>query len=75
MTIKESNNYVLKWQLKYHPEYKFTDSGICFNTKTGNRIKKIVNGRSVGFCIKGKFRSINTIRKELVKIEIVECPF
>ena len=63
-----STTYVLKWELKNAPEYKFTKDGICINTKTGNIIKLVVNGRSKGYCIKGKFRSLNTLRKELIKI-------
>ena len=63
-----SITYVLKWELKIAPEYKFTKDGICVNTKTGNIIRLVVNGRSKGYCIKGKFRSLNTLRKELIKI-------
>ena len=39
MRISISNTYVLKWQLKDYPNYKFTDCGKCFNTKTGKEIK------------------------------------
>jgi len=70
-----SNSYVLKWELKSNPHYKFTEEGICINTKTGNIIKKILNGRSIGFCINGKFKSQNSLRKELVKIKLENCPF
>ena len=70
-----STIYVLKWELKNSPNYKFTDNGICINTKTGNLIKKILNGRSKGYCINGKFQSVNTLRKKLVKIPKNDCPF
>ena len=70
-----STTYVLKWRLKGSDNYKFTDDGICINTKTGNLIKKVLNGRSKGYCINGKFKSINTLRKKLVKIEKEHCPF
>ncbi len=70
-----SNTYVLKWQLSFATEYKFTDSGLCFNTKTGNQIRKILNGRSVGYCIRGKFKALSSLRKELEVIENIKCPF
>ena len=63
-----STTYVLKWQLKNNSEYKFTKDGVCINTKTGNLIKMIINNRSKGYCIKGKFKSINTLRKDLEQI-------
>ena len=63
-----STTYVLKWELKNAPEYKFTKDNICINTKTGNIIRLVINGRSKGYCIKGKFRSLNTLRKQLKKI-------
>lgn len=75
MNFTISTTYVLKWQLKDNENYKFTDEGICINTKTGNLIKKIINGRSKGYCINGKFRSINTLRKNLEKIPKINCPF
>ena len=37
-----SKTYVLKWQLMDDDNYKFTDDGICINTKTGNLIKKVL---------------------------------
>ena len=63
-----STTYVLKWELENAPEYKFTKDNICINTKTGNIIRLVINGRSKGYCIKGKFRSLNTLRKQLKKI-------
>lgn len=70
-----STTYVLKWQLIFANHYKFTDNGICINTKSGKIIKQIINGRSKGFCIKGKFYSSNTLRKELELIPKESCPF
>jgi hypothetical protein len=75
MNITLSNTYVLKWQLKDNPQYKWTLCGKCINTKTGREIKKTICGRSIGYCIKGKFVSANTLRKELETIKEIECPF
>ena len=70
-----SSSYVLKWELKNYPEYKFTDKGICINAKKGNLIKMVLNGRSKGYCIRGKFKSLTTLRKELQEIKDDETPF
>lgn len=75
MKYSLSNTYVLKWELENNPNYKFTDDGICINIKTGNKIRMILNGRSKGYCINGKFKSLTSLRKELTKIKDVECPF
>lgn len=75
MNYTQSNNYVLKWQLSFNPDYRFSECGKCFNVKTGNQIKKILNGRSVGFCINGKFKSLNSLRQDLILIPIEKSPF
>ena len=75
MKLTISTTYVLKWQLKNAAHYKFTDNGICINTKTSKIIKQIINGRSKGFCINGKFQSSNTLRKQLELIPKEICPF
>lgn len=69
-----SNNYVLKWQLKNATHYKFTDDGICINVKSGKLIKKVLNNRSVGYCVPD-FKSVNSLRKQLELIPKDECPF
>lgn len=75
MNITISNSYVLKWELKNYPKYKWSECGKCFNVKTGRQIKQVLNGRSIGYCINGKFKSLTTLRKELVEIQKVDCPF
>lgn len=70
-----STTYVLKWQLKNNIDYKFTKDNICINTKTSNKIRLVINGRSKGYCIKGKFKSLNTLRKQLELIPIIKTPF
>ena len=70
-----STTYALKWQLKHAPHYKFTADGICINGRTGRIIRKIVNGRCVGYCINGKFNSVVSLRTQLEKIPDTETPF
>ncbi len=74
MNITKSNTYVLKWQVADAPQYKFTHDGKCFNTMTGNEIRRVMVGRSVGYCVP-KFQSLNTIRKKLQKIPQEKIPF
>lgn len=75
MNITLSNTYVLKWQLKDNPNYKWTICGKCVNTKTGREIKKTICGRSIGYCVKGKFTTLNALRKNLELIPEINCPF
>jgi len=75
ITFAITTTYVLKWELKTNSDYKFGDNGLCINTKTENVIRMILNGRSKGYCINGKFKSLNTLRSQLKKIEKDECPF
>ena len=70
-----TTTYVLDFELKTNPNYKFTKNGICINTKTSRLIKIVLNGRSKGYWINKKFYSLNTLRSELVKIRKVKCPF
>ena len=70
-----SINYTLKYQLKNNPEYQFSDDKKCFNTKTGRKIKQTMCGGSIGYCIAGKFRSLTSLRPEIVKIQPEKCPF
>lgn len=70
-----SVNYTLKWQVDFAPNYQFTKCGKCFNVKTGRRIKQVYVSGSIGYCIKGKFRSLKQLRNKLVKIEEEKCPF
>ena len=38
-------------------------------------IKKTVNGYSIGYWIGKKFYTLENLRKQLVKIEKLDCPF
>lgn len=70
-----STTYVLEFELKTNTNYKFTKDGVCINTKTNRLIKRVLNGRSKGYWINKKFYSLNTLRKQLIKIEVNKCPF
>ena len=65
----------LVWQINYAENYKFDKVGNCYNTKTGKQLKRTLIGYTEGYCIQGKFKSLTSLRKHLVKIKDVECPF
>lgn len=70
-----TKKYNLIWQLSYAPNYQFDKHGNCFNIKTGRQIKQTVIGYTTGYCVCGKFKSINFLRGYLVKIKKEDCPF
>ena len=70
-----SITYTPKYQISFATEYKFTKCGLCVNTKTGRKIKKVYNNGSIGYSIRGKFRSLTFLRRHLEKVNRVECPF
>jgi len=67
--------YDLKWRyIKLH-YYQWTTCGKLINTRTGRKIKKTVNGRSIGYWIKGKFITLNNLRTQLEIIPKEKLPF
>lgn len=70
-----TTQYDLIWMIKDSPNYQFTKDGKCINTNRMKEIKRTVVGYSIGFCINGKFRTLSSIRKDLVKIDMCEVPF
>jgi len=70
-----SINYDLKWRYKLLHYYQWTTCGKLINTQTGRKIKKTVNGRSVGYWIKSKFIPLSKLKKELELIPKEIYPF
>lgn len=75
MKITISTTYDVIWQIKTHPNYKFTKDGICINSKLGKIVKRVKKGGSIGYYIAGNFVSLVQLRTQLEKINEVECPF
>jgi hypothetical protein len=73
ITITKSINF--KWKISFNDSYKWTTDNELYNTKTMRKIKKTVNGYSVGYWIGKKFYTLNKLKKHLVKIEKTICPF
>ena len=57
----------LVWEIP-GTNYQFNKEGKCLNIKTNKEVKMILNGRSKGFCLNGKFQSLSKIRPQLKKI-------
>ena len=70
-----SITYDLKWRHKEYHYYQWTNCGKLINTQTGRKIKKTVNGRSIGYWIKGKFITINKLRGDLEIIPKTDFPW
>lgn len=70
-----TKSIIFKWKLDFAENYQWTTKNELYNTKTMRKINKTVNGYSVGYWIDKKFITIGNLRKHLVKIEHINCPF
>lgn len=60
-----SIRYTLKYQLSFTNNYKWSEDGYCFSTKTNRKIKQVLNSGSIGYCVNGKFYSLTYLRSKL----------
>lgn len=67
--------YSIKYLVSFAPHYVFNQYKECHNLKTGRRIKKVRQGGSIGYNIKGKFYSLTKLRNYLAKPKEEICPF
>lgn len=67
--------YAIKYVIDFADYYAFNHHKELYNLQTGRRIKKVMQGRSIGYNIKGKFYSLTRLRKHLVKPKVEDCPF
>ena len=67
--------YHIKYVIDFAPHYAFNQHKECYNTRTGRRIKKVVQGGSIGYNIQGKFYSLTRLRSHLIKPQKETCPF
>ena len=68
-------SYAIKFELDFSPKYKWLDDNSCYNEKTGRIIKQTTCGRSIGYVIDGKFKSLTFLRSHIVKPPKQYCPF
>lgn len=67
--------YTLIWEVDFKPYYKLTKCGKLFNCKSGNEIKQVYNGGSIGYWIDRKFYTILKLKPFLKKIQLQNLPF
>jgi len=67
--------YTIKFVISFATEYVFTKCNLCFNAKTGRKIKQVYNNGSIGYIINGKFKSLKYLREYLIKPGLNSCPF
>ena len=70
-----SNTYECVWQIKEAKQYKITRCRKIINTHRGKEIRRVLNGRSIGYWISGKFIPISEINNHIEKIPINTLPF
>jgi hypothetical protein len=68
-------NIVPKWSLNFTDDYFFSSENKLINKRTGKELKKTVKVYTIGYNIKGKFYSLNKLRKCLKKVEKESLPF
>lgn len=61
-------------ELKGNEKYQFYKRR-CFNVSKGIEIKRQYKNGSEGFYIDREFKTLNELRKDLIKIKLQECPF
>lgn len=69
-----TTNYDCKYQIKGMPEYQFAKKKL-FNVKRGKEVKKVLNGYTLGYNLRGKFYSMQMIKELVEPIEKIICPF
>ena len=70
-----SVSYAIKYEIDFAPHYVFNQHKECYNLQTGRRIKKVVQGRSIGYNIQGKFYSLTKLKRHLIKPQKHDKPF
>lgn len=68
--------FTCKYTLNFDNDFVFTEKyNFLVNQKTGRILKQITKGGSIGYCIRGKFHTLTSLRQSLVKIAKLDCPF
>lgn len=68
-------NIDLIWLYSLDTKYQFDKKGNCYNTHTGRQIKRTLIGYTIGYCLNGKFKSLEKISEKLEKIQKYKYPF
>ena len=74
-TLSTTKVIEIRWEIFGFPGYVFGDDKNLYNKRTGRKIKKTINGRSMGYWLGKKFLSINKLKYLLKRPEKIEIPF
>jgi hypothetical protein len=68
-------NIVPKWNIKNEGNYIVASDNNVYNLKTKKKLQMQLKGYTKGYYLSGKFYSLIQLRKSLVKIDKIDCPF
>jgi hypothetical protein len=74
-TISIEYSLKIKWKIKGFDNYVFTENKKLFNLQTGREIRQILNGGSYGYCLKGRFYTLNKLKLLVYKDQKIDLPF
>ena len=74
-TLTISKVIELTYEIEGVSGYAFGKDKNLYNTKRGVMIRKVMNGRAIGYWIGRKFYSLNKLRPLLKRVEENKCPF
>lgn len=61
--------------ISFARNYQWTNDGMCFNIKTGRKLKQVYNSGCIGYCINSRFYSLKYLRTKLELIKDDKPPF
>lgn len=74
-TISMTKVIELRWKIRGYEEYYFGNDKNLYNIKTGRKLLKTINNRSVGYWLGKKFYSQNKLKQLLIRPDNYYCPF
>jgi hypothetical protein len=66
---------VPKWNIKNEYNYFVASDNNVYNLKTKKKLQMQLKGYTKGYYLSGRFYSLIQLRKLLVKINKIKCPF
>lgn len=66
---------VPKWKIETQENYIIASDNNVYNLKTKKKLQMQLKKYTKGYYLAGKFYSLIQLRKHLVKIEHINCPF
>ena len=70
-----TTTYDMKHRHKVYHYYQWSSCKCLFNTKTGRKVIKTLNGRSVGYWINRKFIPLSRLKNDIERIPENDFPW